>query len=141
MRTERTTKQTKAMDWQWQAVETKNSEFDGVFYFGVQTTGIFCRPSCSSKPPKRENVSFFITPAEAENAGFRACLRCKPKNEHFPGARAKLIAQAFELLKSDEFEIPTIEDLSVRLGVSTGHLQKTFKTVLGLSPKEVLDMM
>ena len=131
---------TEQTDWRWRAVETKNREFDGVFYFAVQTTGIFCRPSCSSRPPKRQNVAFFITPAEAENAGFRACLRCKPKNEYQPGAAALLIQKAFELLRSDEIEIATIDELSTQLEVSTGHLQKTFKAVLGLSPKEVMDM-
>ena len=128
-------------DWRWRAVETKNREFDGIFYFGVQTTGIFCRPSCSSRPPKRQNVAFFMTPVEAENAGFRACLRCKPKNEYEPGAGALLIQKAFELLRSDEIEIATIDELSTQLTVSTGHVQKTFKAVLGLSPKEVIDMM
>lgn len=128
-------------DWRWRAVQAKNREFDGAFYFGVQTTGIFCRPSCSSRSPKRVNVSFFPTPNEAEKAGFRACLRCQPKNEYFPGAGATLIARAFECLQSDETEVPTIEELSVQLNVSPGHLQKTFKIVLGLSPKEVMDMM
>jgi AraC family transcriptional regulator of adaptative response/methylated-DNA-[protein]-cysteine methyltransferase len=133
--------QSRPIDWRWRAVETKNREFDGVFYFGVQTTGIFCRPSCSSKSPKRQNVSFFMTPTEAEKAGFRACLRCKPKNEYFPGAGAELIQKAFEILQSDEIEVPTVDELSNRLNVSAGHLQKTFKTILGISPKEVTDMM
>ena len=140
MMNEQTTKQKQA-DWRWRAVESKNREFDGAFYFGVKTTGIFCRPSCSSRPPKRQNVTFFITPVEAENAGFRACLRCKPKNEYEPGAGAVLIQKAFELLRSDEIEIPTIDELGTQLEVSTGYLQKTFKVVLGLSPKEVMDMM
>ncbi len=135
------TQQRAITDWCWQAVKTKNREFDGVFYFGVQTTGIFCRPSCSSRSPKRENVNFFVTPGEAEKAGFRACLRCQPKNEYFPGAGATLIMRAFECLQSDETEVPTIEELSIQLNVSPGHLQKTFKAVLGLSPKEVMDMM
>ncbi len=134
-------KQGKLIDWQWHAVETKNPEFDGVFYFGVRTTGIFCRPSCSSKVAKRQNVSFFITPNEAEQAGFRACLRCKPGREYFPGAGAELIVRAFEILKADEKEIPTVDELSRELNVSAGHLQKTFKAVLGLSPKEIIDMM
>jgi AraC family transcriptional regulator of adaptative response/methylated-DNA-[protein]-cysteine methyltransferase len=129
------------LDWRWMAVRSRNPEFDGVFYFGVQTTGIFCRPSCSSRSPKRENVSFFETPAEAEVAGFRACLRCKPTREYFPGPAAMLVTRAFEILRSDEDEIPTIDDLANRLEVSSGHLQKTFKAVLGLSPKEVTDMM
>jgi AraC family transcriptional regulator of adaptative response/methylated-DNA-[protein]-cysteine methyltransferase len=129
------------LDWRWMAVRSRNPEFDGVFYFGVQTTGIFCRPSCSSRSPKRENVSFFATPAEAEVAGFRPCLRCKPTREYCPGPAATLVTRAFEILRSDEDEIPTIDDLASRLEVSSGHLQKTFKAVVGLSPKEVTDMM
>lgn len=131
----------RTLDWQWQAVETKNREFDGVFYFGVATTGIFCRPSCSSKTAKRQNVSFFVSPSEAENAGFRACLRCKPKSEYSPRPAAELVARAFQLLKEDEIEIPTVDELSRNLDVSSGHLQKTFKSMIGLTPKEVLDML
>ena len=130
-----------SIDWRWRAVETKNADFDGMFFFGVQTTGIFCRPSCSSKSPKRQNVTFFVTPVEAEKAGFRACLRCKPKNEYSPGASATLIQKAFEILQSDRTEILTIDELRRQLGVSAGHLQKTFRAVLGLTPKEVTDMM
>ncbi len=128
-------------DMRWQAVRSKNREFDGVFYFAVQTTGIFCRPSCTSRSPKRENVSFFISPDEAEKAGFRACLRCKPRNEYFPGAGAELIIRAFEFIQADAIDIPTTEELSSHLNVSPGYLQKTFKAVLGLSPKEILDMI
>ncbi len=134
-------KQETSFDWRWLAVESKNREFDGVFYFGVQTTGVFCRPSCASRPPKRENVSFFSTPDDAERAGFRACLRCKPKNEYFPGTGAELIQRAFEVLQDQEAEIPTVDELSSELNVSSGHLQKTFKSMIGLSPKEVMDMM
>ena len=129
------------IDWRWRAVNARNAEFDGVFYFGVQTTRVFCRPSCSSRCPRRENVSFFATPREAEVAGFRACLRCKPTREYFPGPGAVLVTRAFEILGSDVDEIPTTDDLARRLDVSSGHLQKTFKAVLGLSPKEVTDMM
>lgn len=141
MMNEQITKQSEGTDWRWRAVEAKNSEFDGAFYFGVKTTGIFCRPSCSSRPPKRHNVTFFISPVEAEAAGFRACLRCKPKNSYEPSAAAGLIQKAFEFLRSDEIEVPTIEELAAQLDVSTGHLQKTFKGLLGLTPKEVMDMM
>ena len=103
----------KLTDWQWQAVSTKNSELDGVFYFGVQTTGVFCRPSCSSRSPKRENVSFFVTSTDAERAGFRACLRCKPKQEFHPDAAVSLVTRAFELLQHDE--ITTIDELATKL--------------------------
>lgn len=129
------------IDWRWMAVEMKNAEFDGLFYFGVETTGVFCRPSCSSKSPKRQNVSFFETSAEAEKAGFRACFRCKPKEKYFPGPTATLIQKAFDVLRSEAEEVPTIEELSNRLEISSGHLQKTFKAILNLSPKEVMDMI
>jgi AraC family transcriptional regulator of adaptative response/methylated-DNA-[protein]-cysteine methyltransferase len=128
-------------DWRWRAVETKNGEFDGAFYFAVRTTGIFCRPSCSSRTPKRQNVSFYLTSGDAENAGFRACRRCKPTEGYFPGAAASLIGRAFELLNSEDVEITTVDELSVSLHVSPGHLQKTFKSVLGVTPKEVMNMM
>ncbi len=128
-------------DWRWTAVQTRNAQFDGVFYFGVETTRVFCRPSCSSRSPKRQNVRFFVTPVDAERAGFRACLRCKPTQEFFPGPAATLVAGAFEILQTETDEVPTIADLATRLNVSPGHLQKTFKAVLGLSPKEVTDIM
>ena len=83
---------------------------------------------------------FFITPYEAETAGFRACLRCRPEERYFRGANAQLIADALQSLKSDEIETPTIEKLSRHLSISTGYLQKTFKLLLGLTPKEVLEM-
>jgi AraC family transcriptional regulator of adaptative response/methylated-DNA-[protein]-cysteine methyltransferase len=130
----------KLADWQWQAVATKNRELDGVFFFGVGTTGIFCRPSCSSRQPKRENVSFFITANDAKNAGFRACLRCKPLEAEIHDPAPELIANAFRSLKGKEFEVATVEDLATGLNVSSGHLQKTFKNVLGVTPKEVMDM-
>src|SRR5688500_14734105 len=126
-------------DWRWHAIQTRSPSFDGVFYFAVLTTGVFCRPSCSSRRPKRENVRFFVTTNEAERAGFRPCLRCKPTQELAAGPGATLVAKAFEFLLGDD--IPTIDDLATQLGVSSGHLQKTFKAVLGLSPKEVTDMM
>lgn len=128
-------------DWRWEAVAAKDRAFDGVFYFGVRTTGVFCRPSCNSRPPKRQNVTFFVTPAEAENAGFRACMRCKPQEAGFTEPAAELIANAFTKLRDEEFEIANIEDLAKALKVSTGHLQKTFRSLLGVSPKEAMDMM
>jgi AraC family transcriptional regulator of adaptative response/methylated-DNA-[protein]-cysteine methyltransferase len=130
----------KLADWQWQAVATKNRELDGVFYFGVRTTGIFCRPSCSSRQPKRENVSFFITASDAKNAGFRACLRCKPLSAVIRDPALELIANAFRSLRNKELEFATVEDLANELDVSSGHLQKTFRYVLGVTPKEILDM-
>lgn len=131
---------TEHTDWRWVAVQKRNAAFDGVFYFGVRTTGVFCRPSCSSRSPRRENVRFFHTATDAEQAGFRACGRCKPDQELSPQPAAMLIQHALESLQDDD-DIPTIDELAARLDVSPGHLQKTFRAVLGLSPKEVTDMM
>jgi AraC family transcriptional regulator of adaptative response/methylated-DNA-[protein]-cysteine methyltransferase len=130
---------TSTTDKLWAAVVGKDGAFDGVFYFAVRTTGIFCRPSCSSRTPKRENVAFYLSPDEARRAGFRACLRCKPEDTRFAGKSAEIVAQALSELRSGDVE--TIDDLSRRLAASPGHLQKVFKAVLGLSPKEVMDTM
>lgn len=137
---EQNLKQNETSDWRWGIVQTKNREFDGAFYFGVKTTGVFCRPSCASRTPKPGNVSFFQSVAEAESAGFRACLRCEPKNECAPNASAALIVRAFEILQSSD-DVLTLEELSRNLNVSPAHLQKTFKAALGISPKEIVDML
>jgi AraC family transcriptional regulator of adaptative response/methylated-DNA-[protein]-cysteine methyltransferase len=87
----------------WQAVIDRDSRADGAFYFSVRTTGIYCRPSCAARRPRRENVEFYATCNEAEHAGFRPCKRCRPNaaaaNEHREAvARAcRLIAQAEEM--------------------------------------------
>lgn len=130
-----------AKDKFWEAILIRNLAFDGVFFFGVRTTGVFCRPSCSSRSPKRENVSFFVAAVEAEKAGFRACLRCKPLDTKFTDTSAEIIANAFRWLRDGDIEIATVDDLATRLGVSSGHLQKTFKNMLGISPKEAMDMV
>src|SRR4029078_4744838 len=98
----KTLQRPKSSDWRYRIVKDKNSAFDGIFYFGVRTTGIFCRPSCSSKTPKPENVSFYLSADAAKDAGFRACLRCKPANVEFLNKNAEMIARAFEALQSDE---------------------------------------
>jgi len=128
-------------DWRYGIIKGKNPAFDGVFYFGVRTTGIFCRPSCSSRTPRPENVSFFETTADASLAGFRACHRCKPESEHHVSKTASLVAHALNKLQNKELEIATVSDLCAQLEVSSGHLQKVFKEVLRLSPKEVMNMV
>jgi AraC family transcriptional regulator, regulatory protein of adaptative response / methylated-DNA-[protein]-cysteine methyltransferase len=128
------------VDWRWNAVASKNRDLDGVFYFGVRTTGIFCRPSCSSRQPKRENVSFYPTADDARRAGFRACMRCKPLDASFAGPEAELIASALRLLRNEKAEIATVDELAAELNVSAGHLQKSFKNMIGISPKETMDM-
>lgn len=128
------------VDWRWAIIRDRKADFDGAFYFAVKTTGVFCRPSCKARTPKPENVTFYDSIADAERAGFRACLRCKPKNEYHAGPEAELIKRAFDLIEDPENEFLTIDRLSKDLGVSSGHLQKTFRKVLGLTPKEVMNL-
>lgn len=128
-------------DLRWQIVQTKNPAFDGAFYFGVRSTGIFCKPSCASRLPKRENVHFFATAKDAEGQGFRACLRCRPESENLIDPNAELVFRAFEIIQKASGEEITLEDLSATITVSSSHLQKTFKRILGFSPKQFSDWL
>jgi AraC family transcriptional regulator of adaptative response/methylated-DNA-[protein]-cysteine methyltransferase len=126
-------------EWRWQIVQNKNSEFDGAFFFGVNSTGIYCKPSCAARRPKRENTMFFASCAEAENAGFRACLRCRPQLGSARNRNAELVMQACELIENNFDEEISLEFLATKLKVSPSHLQRTFKQTLGISPKEFAD--
>jgi AraC family transcriptional regulator of adaptative response/methylated-DNA-[protein]-cysteine methyltransferase len=126
-------------EWRWQIVQTKNSEFDGAFFFGVSSTGIYCKPSCASRRPKRENTTFFASCAEAESAGFRACLRCRPQAETTRSANAEVVMRACQLIENNFDEDLSLEILAEKLNISPSHLQRTFKQMLGVSPKEFAD--
>ena len=117
----------------WQAVCDRNQVWDGIFVFAVRTTGVYCRPSCTSRRSKRENVSFYETPSQAELAGFRACQRCKPNQSEF-SAHGEAIAKACRIIELSEEE-PDLAMLAASAGLSPGHFQKIFKAQVGLSPK------
>ena len=117
---------------QWQQVMARDARQDGRFVFAVRTTGIYCRPSCPSRRPRRDSVEFFPDPRQAERAGYRACLRCKPTEI---SAQAQAVTGARQLL--DEAEgVLTLAELSKRVGMSPFHLQRLFKRATGLSPRE-----
>jgi AraC family transcriptional regulator of adaptative response/methylated-DNA-[protein]-cysteine methyltransferase len=121
-------------DSRWSAVLTRDSGADGTFYYAVTTTGIYCRPSCGSRRPRRENVRFFSSPAEASAAGFRPCKRCRP--EMPPGSTlAARVAAACRAIESAE-ELPTLAALARAGGLSPSHFHRLFKSVVGLTPKE-----
>ena len=120
-------------DDRWQAVMRRDRGRDREFVFAVSTTGIYCRPSCPARRPRRENVSFFADPAAAERAGFRACRRCRPKA--VASAREELVARATAWLDDHVAERVTLPRLAAVLGVSPGHLQRTFTQVIGVSPR------
>lgn len=127
-------------EWRWHVVETKNAEFDGAFFFGVSSTGIYCKPSCAARRPKRENTRFFASCSEAESAGFRACLRCRPQAENTRSAGTEVVMRACEIIENNFGDDLSLESLAARLNVSPSHLQRTFKQMLGVSPKEFADM-
>lgn len=116
----------------WEAVIQRNADADGEFCYGVVTTGVYCRPSCPSRRPKRENVAFFSTPAAAEAAGLRACLRCHPKAV---STQQRVVVQAQALLDSAD-PPPTLAQLGVAVGMSPYHLQRLFRRTTGLTPKQ-----
>jgi AraC family transcriptional regulator of adaptative response/methylated-DNA-[protein]-cysteine methyltransferase len=115
----------------WEAVMTRDASLDGKFVYGVSSTMIYCRPTCSSRRPRRDRVSFFDQPEAAEQAGFRACKRCRPTNEH--DFKSDLIKQACAIIENAE-EPLTLAELSDMLGISAFHLQRTFKKAVGISP-------
>lgn len=120
------------MDTQWQSVMARDSRQDGRFVFAVRTTGVYCRPSCPSRRPRRDSVEFFADAKQAELAGYRPCLRCKPTQI---STQVRAVTKARRLLDSAE-RILTLAELSAAAGVSPFYLQRIFKRATGLSPRE-----
>ena len=119
----------------WQAVVDKDERADGLFWYSVETTGTYCRPSCPSLLPKRENVVFHVSPEDAENAGFRACKRCNPKGPGLASQHARAVATACRLIRTAE-EFPSLNRLSESVKMSPGYFHRLFKATTGLTPKE-----
>src|SRR5215212_10527782 len=103
---------------QWQAVVSKDARYDGQFVFAVSSTGIYCRPSCPSRRAHRERVKFFDLPETAEQAGFRACLRCQPQRARVLDPQIELVQRVCRLLDSDETESHKLGELATHAGVS-----------------------
>jgi AraC family transcriptional regulator of adaptative response/methylated-DNA-[protein]-cysteine methyltransferase len=122
-------------DSRWQAVLERDYGSDGKFVFAVSSTGVYCRPSCPSKRPRRENVTFFRRPQEAEGAGFRECLRCRPKSVS-GNPRQEMIKAVCRYIEQHLDEPVTLAQLGKEFRQSPFHLQRTFKAVLGITPKE-----
>jgi AraC family transcriptional regulator of adaptative response/methylated-DNA-[protein]-cysteine methyltransferase len=118
----------------WQAVKRRDRAFDGKFLFAVRTTGIYCRPSCASRPAKRENVTFFETGAQAEKAGYRACKRCRPNKHGSPDPQVQAVSQACERIEQAE-EAPKLAALAASVGLSPHHFHRVFKAITGVTPK------
>jgi len=125
-------------DQRWDAVIARDSGLDGKFVFAVATTGVYCRPSCPARRPRHENVTFFARPEQAEKAGFRACLRCRPRlfSGHPQSDSAKEICRYIEQHLDEP--IP-LERLGKVFRQSPFHLQRRFKAALGITPREYAD--
>ncbi|HEY5835117.1 DNA-3-methyladenine glycosylase 2 family protein [Streptomyces sp.] len=124
-------------DSRYEAVRSRDARFDGVFFFGVATTGIYCRPSCPAVTPKRANVSFFATAAAAQGAGFRACRRCRP--DAVPGSadwnmRADVVGRAVRLIGDGVVDREGVGGLAARLGYSARQVQRQLNAELGAGP-------
>lgn len=120
----------------WNAVLARDASRDGSFVFAVRSTGIYCRPSCPARRPKREQVSFFSIPEAAEDAGFRACKRCHPRRARVKDPQIDLVRRVCHLIDEHNEETMTLERLSEITEVSSHHLQKTFKQLMGITPRQ-----
>ncbi len=120
-------------DARWRAVLDRDARQDGKFFYAVCSTGVFCRPTCPSRRPRRGGVVFFATAVEAERAGFRACLRCRP----LEGDRRAMLAEKLcRYIETHADEPLTLAVLGDYAGVTQFHLQRTFKRVMGVTPRE-----
>ncbi|MFY8000385.1 MAG: bifunctional transcriptional activator/DNA repair enzyme AdaA [Candidatus Kapaibacteriota bacterium] len=130
-------------DTLWKAILAKDRRYDGVFWFAVKTTGIYCRPSCASRTPLEKNVEYFISPEEAHKHGFRACKRCNPDQISFPDTNLELVQKVCAFIARQITENPdesvNLEAIGEEVGRSGDHAQRTFTNVLGISPKEFAD--
>lgn len=125
-------------DPRWNAVVARDARHDGEFVFAVSTTGVFCRPSCAARRPRRENVQFFLTPEKAEHAGYRACLRCKPKSVS-GNTQSDSVKAICRYIEQHLDEPVTLERLGKEFHQSPFHLQRRFKAILGITPREYAD--
>ena len=124
------------LDLRWKALASRDTAADGTFIYAVTSTGIYCRPSCPSRRPRADRVRFFDTTLEARQAGFRACKRCRPDTVGLaqPGIDAVRLASAYLATHADQ--TVTLGHLGRVASMSPHHLQRRFKAIVGLSPRE-----
>lgn len=121
-------------DTRWAAVIARDAAFDGRFYYAVETTGVFCRPSCPARRPNRANVGFHDTAEDAESAGFRPCKRCKPGGPTLVERHAGRVREACRLIEAAA-DAPKLDDLAAAVGLSPYHFHRIFTAALGVTPK------
>ncbi len=123
----------------WAAVIARGRQADGVFYYSVRTTGVYCRPSCAARAARPENVRFHATRAEAEQAGFRPCKRCKPDQPALAERHAAKVAQACRIIEQAieaSETVPELKVLSRQVGISSYYFHRLFRQAAGLTPRQ-----
>jgi AraC family transcriptional regulator of adaptative response/methylated-DNA-[protein]-cysteine methyltransferase len=121
-------------EWRWQAVQQRDARADGHFVYAVRSTGVYCRPSCPARTPLRRNVSFFPACAQAEAAGFRACLRCKPDQPDLAARQLERVAAACRLIEQSD-QAPSLQVLAAEAGLSPFHFHRLFRQHTGVTPR------
>jgi AraC family transcriptional regulator, regulatory protein of adaptative response / methylphosphotriester-DNA alkyltransferase methyltransferase len=121
----------------WDALTKCRSDQDGIFFYGVKTTGIFCRPSCRSREPKRENVEFFDSAQEAQVSGFRPCKRCRPDLIKYD-PDDDIAKKAREILNRHYFDKEKLQEELKNLGISRNHLVELFRRKYGVTPAKYI---
>ena len=119
----------------WQAVLQRDPDAVGAFFYGVVTTGIYCRPGCASRRPNRSNVQFFDSPQLAEAAGFRPCKRCEPNDTKAPNTSVEVVAEACKIMDTAE-KVLTLKELADVVGLSPYYFHRLFKKTTGITPKQ-----
>jgi AraC family transcriptional regulator of adaptative response/methylated-DNA-[protein]-cysteine methyltransferase len=122
----------------WSAVLAKDSGFDGAFVYAVRSTGIYCRPSCPSRRPQRRQVEFFALPEAAERAGFRACRRCQPRAAT-PSPQVAMVQRVCRYIEANLDGPLTLAAISAEVDLNQHHLQRTFKRITGVTPRQYAD--
>lgn len=125
----------------WQAVLKRDANFNGILFYGVYSTGIYCRPICPSRKPNRQHVRFFSSATEAEAANFRPCKRCHPQREITTDSITAKVLVACQYLEKTGDRIPTLAELGERVNLSPSHLQRLFKQRIGISPFQYADAL
>jgi AraC family transcriptional regulator, regulatory protein of adaptative response / methylated-DNA-[protein]-cysteine methyltransferase len=146
------TKTTTGSESFWNAVRTRDRAADGKFVYAVRSTGVYCRPSCPSKKPRREQVEFYSLPEAAEHKGFRACRRCHPRAVRLRDPRTEAVARVCRAIEAridadrvdaasaieDESRL-TLNSLSGSVGMSSYQLERAFRKIMGISPRQYVD--
>jgi AraC family transcriptional regulator of adaptative response/methylated-DNA-[protein]-cysteine methyltransferase len=121
-------------DPRWALMRARDARADGTFVYAVKTTGVYCHPSCAARPARPENVEFHTSRAEAEKAGYRPCLRCKPDQPPLAERQAAQVAALCRLIEERD-QAPALAELAAHVGLSVFHAHRLFKAVTGVTPK------